>query len=169
MERLKDEAFADLLEEGCRQAARSLSDERRKYIASLICGSVSPSRIRYVESRHLLRILNEINDIEIIWLRFYREPTMDGDEDFRNKHAEVLQRAVATFDSSPQEFDKSTLQTSYKEHLCQLDLLEARSSVDSQTNLPEFDGRSGKMKVYSYAITRLGRLLLREIGIGSSR
>ena len=33
---LKNDEFTDLLEEGIRQAARSLSDERRSYIATLV-------------------------------------------------------------------------------------------------------------------------------------
>ena len=49
MKQLNDESFTDLLEEGFRQAARSLSDERRRYLASLICNSLSPASIQYVE------------------------------------------------------------------------------------------------------------------------
>ena len=45
---LTNENFTDLLEEGLRQAARSLSDERREYIASLIENSLSSEDIEYV-------------------------------------------------------------------------------------------------------------------------
>ena len=167
-EQLRDESFTDLLEEGCRQAARSLSDERREYIASVICNGLSSERIRYVESRHLLRILDEVNDIEIIWLRFYREAVLDGDADFRNKHTEVLDPAVAYLGSSQSDTDKATLQESYKQHLARLGLLEPTYRTDFDTRKPQFDEWSGRPETTGYEITSLGRLLLRQIGLDNS-
>jgi outer membrane murein-binding lipoprotein Lpp len=57
---LTNENFTDLMEEGLRQAARSLSDERREHIATLISKSLDPSGMSYAESRHFLRVLGEI-------------------------------------------------------------------------------------------------------------
>ena len=70
---LENEEVTDLIEEGVRQASHSLSDERRGYIASIIANGLSEDKISYAESRHLMRILDEINDVEVIWLRFYWE------------------------------------------------------------------------------------------------
>lgn len=70
-----------------RQAAYSLSDERREYVASLIANGVSGTAISDQESKHLLQILGELNDVEIIWLRFYADASIGGDEEFRQKHA----------------------------------------------------------------------------------
>ncbi len=70
--KLTDENFTDLVEEGLRQATRSLSDDRRKYLASVISNSI------------------ESNDIEIIWLRYYLVPTIRGDEKFREKHKHII-------------------------------------------------------------------------------
>ena len=61
---LGNEQFTDLMEEGLRQACRSLTDDRREYIASLIAHSLSWDDIEFQESKHLLRILNELNDLE---------------------------------------------------------------------------------------------------------
>ena len=94
---LNNGEFTDLIEEGFRQAARSLSDERQQDIASLIINSLSLESISYAESRHLLRILDQVNDIEIIWLRFDREPTMPGDEAFRETHRDVLGACLCNF------------------------------------------------------------------------
>ena len=166
-DRLRNDRFADLLEEGVRQASRSLSDERRQYLASLIVNGLSTENIEYSESRHLLRVLDEISDVEVVWLRFYREPTMQGDEEFRERHEGVLEPAVATFGSSRKELDKETLQGSYKEHLWQLGMLERRYRVDIRSKQPKFDSR-GVQEVAGYSITALGRLLLRQIGLGES-
>jgi hypothetical protein len=144
-EELKDETFTDLLEEGLRQAARSLTDERREYIAALISNSLTSRDIQYYESKHLLRLLEELNDVEIIWLRFYLVSTMSGDNEFREKHKEIL-KPVSRVTNVPQSVrDKGTLQDSYKDHLARLSLLLK-------------DGKN-------YALAPLGRLLLREIGL----
>ena len=161
---LNNGEFTDLIEEGFRQAARSLSDERRQYIASLITSSLSSENISYAESRHLLRILDEVNDIEIIWLRFYSMPTMGGDKEFWETHRNVLEPVPA---SSQEALDKHTLQESYKEHLFQLRLFERRYRMGHNTKEPAFDEWTGTQEVEGYEITSLGRLLLKEIGLGS--
>ena len=151
---LHDEEFTDLLEGALRQAARSTSDERRGYLASLIANSLSNETIEHAESKHLLRILDELNDIEIIWLRFYLRPGMGGDEDFRGKHQAVLARRQAFIGSSEEVLDKHALQESYQDHLIDLGLV-----------IPEFDRFTGEPKVSYHYISPLGKLLLRTIGI----
>ena len=163
---LSNEEFAVLLEEGLRQAASSTSDERRSYIASLIVNGLTSEETEYAESRHLLRILGEVNDIEIIWLRFYKVPTFGGDSTFREMHKEILEPVVATMGSTPDELDKSALQKSYVEHLAQLGLLEPRYRTDIKTRAPEFSPFTGAMEVNGYDLTGFGRLLLKEIGLG---
>ena len=64
---LTDENFTDLMEEGLRQAARSVSDERRDYIASVVANGLSTEEIAFQESRHLLRIL--CHDAEVAYRR----------------------------------------------------------------------------------------------------
>ena len=154
---MSDENFTDLVEESLRQASRSLTDERRDYISSLVANSISSNDLKHFESKHLLRILGELNDIEIIWMRFYLDPIMGGDTDFREKHDHILNPVPAHSGSSQPELDKSTLQNSYKEHLTSLGLLEKEIEIDSSS-------RGGKLKTKGYRITSLGRLLLRELG-----
>jgi len=163
------EEFTDLVEEGLRQAARSLSDGRREYIASVIAGSLSPSDIEYQDSRHLLRLLGEVSDIEVIWLRFHMVPTLGGDEDFRNRHSAVLAPAVSTMGSPQKEHDRAALQHSYKQHLAQLGLLQPRYHVQRHTQQPEYDSRTGAAEIAGYELSSLGRLLLREIGLADEQ
>jgi hypothetical protein len=102
-----------LLEEGLRQSARSLTDARRDYIAAIIANSLSARDIKCVESKHLLRILHEINDIEVIWLRSYMDPGLPSDNDFRSQHQNILQPAVTSMGCSREEFNKSVLQANF--------------------------------------------------------
>ena len=162
---LGNEHFADLLEEGIRQAARSLSDDRRQYIAALVVNGLTTQDIEYSESRHLLRMLNELSDVEIVWLRFY----LDGTWEFSERHENVLAPPQASLASSRNELDKAArktaLQDSYKEHLCRLGLVERRYRVDMRSRQPKFD-EDGVQEVVGYSITPLGHLLLRQIGLG---
>jgi hypothetical protein len=162
---IHNEEFADLLEEGTRQATHSLTDERRKYIGNIIANSLSFQVVNYIESRHLLRILNEINDIEVIWLRSFCIDTiiLKNDPDFRKRHQDILQEVFANWSSPREIFDKQALQKSYKEHLTQLGLLKHSYKVDLRTKIPEFDSFTGAQEVNGYEITSLGALLLRQI------
>ena len=96
---LTNENFTDLVEEGLRQAARSLSDERREHIANLIANSLSQEDIEFIESKHLLRILGEINDIEVIWLKFYHSHLYGDPTELIRKHESVLQFFTPSSDS----------------------------------------------------------------------
>jgi hypothetical protein len=153
-----NEHFGELLEEGLRQAARSLSDERRQYIASMIANSLSSEAIAHEESRHLLRILGELNDIEIIWLRSHVDQAIGGDQEFRSKHREILLPISREMGQPQSEIDRAALQDSYKQHLLQLGLLEAEAT------------RSGSSSDrINYRLTTLGRLLLQQAGLKSRR
>ena len=166
-EQVNNEQFTDLLEEGLRQSARSLSPERREYIAAVIANSLTSQDIEYIESKHLLSILNDINDVEVLWLRSYRENTMGGDSEFREKHRNVLAPIAVSMGSSQQELDKETLQTSYKEHLVRLRLLKHYYKIDRKTKAPQYNAFTGAQEIARYEITPLGKLLLRQIGLGS--
>jgi hypothetical protein len=162
---LTNEEFTDLVEEGLRQSVRSTTDERRQQIASAIANSLASEDISFIESKHLLRMLGEINDLEVIWLRSYAVREIGGDAAFRAKHQHVLAPVSAHLGSGQPEVDRETIQDSYKEHLRQLGLLRAVYKFDRKTGMPEFDAQRGELKVAGYDLTRAGRLLLRLVGL----
>lgn len=97
---LRDENFTDLMEEGMRQAARSVSDERRQYLAELLVNGISYEGVTYAESKHLLRLLGELNDIEVVWLWFYGKPrVMSEAEKIRERHKDILAPVMALMSS----------------------------------------------------------------------
>jgi len=163
---IDDEEFTDLVEESLRQAARATTEERREYLASLVAQSLSKEAVQHSESRHLIRLLGELSDVEVIWLRFYADPTMGGDQEFRELHQDILEPVAAHMGSSQEELDKSALQKSYKAHLERLGLIAGKVKTDRNKN-PEFDSMSGEFKRQGYQTTRLGRLLLRSIDLTS--
>lgn len=163
--KLTNENFTDLLEEGAREAVRAVSAERREYVAQLVSSGLTEDKVSYVESKHLLRLLSQLNDIEIIWLRFYDYPLMNGDDEFRTKHASILNPISATLGSGPDVIDQEALQKNYVEHLVSLGLLLRPLKVDSKTRQPIFDPHRGEWQCQSRRTSPLGKLLLRQIGI----
>lgn len=162
---LQDPNFTELLEESLRQASRSLSDERREYLANLIFNSLTREEIEFIESNHLLNLLGELNDIEIIWLRSFVIHKPDDEDEFRKKHSEVLTYVMSTMNDPPSVFDKETLQGSYFQHLLRLGLLDPIYEVDRETGYPKYDGYSGQPRARGYNASYLGILLLTQIGL----
>lgn len=161
---LDDEEFTDLLEESLRQASRAISEGRREYLASLVTSSLTSDAVKHAESKHLMRILGELNDTEVLWLRFYHVPVIDGDKEFRKLHAGVFEPVTAVIGSSQEERDDHALQQSYKDHLVRLGLVSERIKKDRE-GTPEYDKFTGKPAVSYREASPLGRLLLRSIGM----
>ena len=168
---LQNENFTELMEESLRQSARSLSDERRSYLASIIKNSLISDDVDFIESKHLLKILGEVNDIEIILLRFFLYPIVNGDREFREKHKKILepidtlgnpQWMIDSEPKVPMDF-QGTLYKSYLEHLVQLGLLARRYDIDMKTNSQIYDTFSRGQKLSGYDITNLGILLIYHI------
>lgn len=161
---LDDEQFTDLIEESLRQASRATSEARRQYLASLVANSLSSDDIEHAESKHLMRMLGELSDVEVLWLRLFHNPTMGGDNEFRELHAEVFRPITATLGSSREELDGHALQESYKDQLVRLGLVAERIKKN-RDGTPEYDKFTGKPVVISRQASPLGRLLLRSIGM----
>lgn len=162
---LKDGEGVDLLEEGFIQASRSLTDERRKYIANVVANGINDDTIEYNESKYALKLLAELNDQEVIWLRFFMVPTIGGDPEFRSRHKNVLEPVRAYIGSDERTIEKASLQASYKEHLERIGLVKSHYRVDHKTGMPDFDKISGMPVVSFRDLTPLGRMVLKQIGL----
>ena len=161
---LNDTEFTDLLEESLRQASRATSEERRQYLASLVAHSLTSDAIEHAESKHLMRILGELNDVEVLWLRFFCGNTLDDDKEFRTRHSLIFKPRSATLGSNQIELDDYAIQKSYKDHLVRLGLVTEHIKK-SRDGTPEYDKFSGQPKVNYRDASTLGRLLLRSIGM----
>jgi len=160
---LDDPTFTELLEEGALQAARAISDERIEELAALLANGIFDSDITYSENRHLLRILGELSDVEVIWLRSLVHQTL-GPDPFYDKHENVLEPISGAMGQEQAIYDKSALQGSYKDHLGRLGLAEQQINFDRKTGIPEYDKHTGRPKTRGYKLTTLGRLMLRMLG-----
>lgn len=159
-----DEEFTDLTEEALRQASRATTDERRGYLANLLANSLTDEAVSFSETKHLMRLLGELNDVEVIWLRFFAVPTIDGDKAFRDLHAKVLEPKRAHLNSPVEDIEARALQESYRNHLLRLGLIQDRLHT-GRDGKPEFDRTTSGFKVAYRHTSTLGGLLLRQIGL----
>ncbi len=161
---LKNEEFIDLMEEGFLQATKSLSDERRNYIASIVHCGIENKNINLVESKYLLKILSEINDIEIIWLKYFGLETIDRRGEFSLLHRNILLVHNLHYNFLPKQTLKEELSDSYIEHLVRLRLIypvmlsRRKYSLEEERYIEQND-------IVDYRTSTLGGLLLSQIGL----
>ncbi|BBT80846.1 hypothetical protein WP8S18E11_25120 [Aeromonas veronii] len=154
----------DLLEDGFLQAARALSEERKDYIASLLKNNLTKEHLEYIEHKRLLYILGQLNDLEIIILKYYTLHQSSPEfEEFFTLHQEILQPQDVYIGSSQEALDKTLIYQTHRSHLASLGLLRPVFKRAKRGELPEFDDKTGMIKTNGYTITPLGRLFLRSI------
>lgn len=165
-EKLQLAGKIDLFEEGAFQSARSLSEERLKYIATLVATGITGEEKEEAESKRLLNLLASITDDQIIILASYLNKNRTGE--FREIHQDILFTPFATLGSSQDEVDESTVSQLARNQLASLGLLRPNFSRPRREQLPEFDPETGMMKANGYQLTPIGRLLLRRIELAEN-
>jgi hypothetical protein len=156
----------NLFEDGAYQAARSLSDDRKKYIADIVASGMAGDINEQLQSKRLLQIMNNIDDDQIIILAGHLLKNMH-DQDFFQIHQEVLEPKVAYIGSGNDEVDAATLYREARVHLTRLGLLRPNFKKPRHGELPDFDEKTGMMKANGFELTSLGRLLLKKIGVAN--
>jgi hypothetical protein len=165
--RFHDPGFVDLFEDSIYQAVRALTQERIEHIASLVKNSLSDEQVEYIRYKHMLTLLGELNDVEVLVLQLHSLYPPES-EKFREQHEVVLSEPVAYFGAPQDDIDKSIVHDSYKAHLVRLELLRPRFKKPKKGEFPEFDEKTGMIKAQGYDITSLGRLLLRHIDLAKA-
>lgn len=163
--KLRDSAFVDLLEDSFLAAARALSVERRNQIASLVKNALASEDIAVAQAKVLLQLLGELSDSEIILLQFYAKMTSDDRDTYLERHKAIIQVTHPHPGSSQEELDQSALDSTRKARLERLELIRPNFRSPRRGELPEFDDKTGMIKVSCHSITWLGRLLLRFIDL----
>ncbi|WP_299214596.1 hypothetical protein [uncultured Dokdonia sp.] len=161
---IKSDFFVDLIEESFVQASRAFTIERREYIATIVANGITDNSIELQDSKYLLKILQELNDIEIIWLKYYTT-SLTGDIEFKEKHKNVLTRVQVYMNSENETRQKAFLQKSYSLHLERLGLVRNHTKINKKTLQPEVDRTTGNFEISYTTITELGNLLLEQIGL----
>jgi hypothetical protein len=133
-ERVRTPEGADIMEDALLMAARALTEERRQAIANLLVTSLTAEEVLHAEAKKLLQLLNELQDPEIIVLRYFYLLT-EGDQraqDFYNLHQAVLEPETGAAGSPAEESDRDAIRDAYKASIRRLGLTLPRS--DTQLN-----------------------------------
>lgn len=160
---LKTEEAIDLFEDGAFQSARALSAERQEQIASLVSSGLLGDHKERIEAKRLLQLLRQIDDDQIVILASYLHKNQN--DEFRAKHAAVLDPVPAHLGSDQEELDSETGFRLARQQLATLGLLRPRFKAPRKNELPEFDTKTGMIKQAGYELTPLGRMLLTRIGL----
>jgi hypothetical protein len=164
----KDPEFIDILEDSFSQAAKALSEERRRYIAALLRNSLSNEDLQRVEQKRLLALLGELNDAEILVLRAKAELFLAKRQEFESQHP-VTARPMVAFSGSDEERNRQALYDSYLRHLVHLGLVIPRYHKPWRGEPDKFDYDTGMLQASGYETSRLGILLLRLIDLAPER
>lgn len=161
--KMQTEEFTDLLEDGLIQASRAMTDERRGYIASLLKNSITHDELGHIEKKKLLALLGELNDAEIIMLKFHSLTSAEHRSEFAKRHDTVFTPVERHFGVPQENLDRGALQDSYRSKLMEVGLLTPVYKRQDKGKTPEFDLTTGRLKAASLSVTQLGDLLLRFI------
>ena len=162
---LNNEEFVDLIEEGFVQASRALTDERRQYIASIISNGILDDNIELAESKYLLKMIQELNDIEIVWLCYYGYGNeFDIRTEFYEKHKNVLKEIKVYLGDGKEIANKEAIKKSYIDHLARLKLVVHKFRTDKSTGSPK-NKSSREPEISGTNITTLGKLLLKQMDL----
>ncbi len=146
----------DLFEEGLWQAARALSDERKERIVSLVVSGLEAEDIEKQQCRHFLRILNQLDDAEVILLTYHlpRFRVIGGgsekDKEFRLAHKHIIGPFSQEISRNNLDLEKASLKEARCYHLASFGLLKIEQLVKSQVG---------------FNLTASGRKFLKFLGI----
>lgn len=166
IERLRgSEQFIDLIEESFIRVSRASSEVRRQYILSIIQKGISTDAADLNNAKYLLGLLSELNDNEVIWLRYFHERTLMSKGQFQALHKNILSPVQVVLGSSKEERRQGAIQDSYQEHLERLGLIKHHIIMNKDLGVPEYDTFSNKPRVSFSETTTLGNMLLENIGL----
>ena len=155
--------FADLFEDGARQAVRALSDERIAHIVQVLENSLTDEELEHARRKRILELLGQINDVELLILQ--GEALFGGEgREFWSKHQSIFPEP-ATLRASQKVVDRSITFDAYQEHLDDIGLLKRSYRKPFANKEVEFDFDTGQIKSSGYEITAVGQMLLHEIGL----
>ena len=108
--RFVEPEYMDLFEDGLHQVVRSLTDERREHIASILKNSLTNDQLKHIEKKRLLGILGELNDLEILILESYARRSFTDRQRFKEAHPAISPPRPGP--SGPPRCTRDTLSTS---------------------------------------------------------
>ena len=167
----------DLLEDTVIQSSRALSEDRNRYLASIMVDSVDVSPEHYEFNKKLLQILAELTDVDIEVLKAHTDFVELHAFRRRWKYTESMTISERRNLPTEEKYRREASQVAFDVHVATLErygLLVAERErpsgslhmVEHGGPMPEVVGHLddfGLPKITGYKVTKLGRLLLTRI------
>jgi hypothetical protein len=119
-----------LFEGGVRSAEKAVTEDRLDRIAAIVARGLTASGARVEGYQRLLKVLDDLNDVEVIILTSAGHTKPDRDRFWRH-HRASLEYALPTWFSAPEAIAHAALYRSYYSHLERTGLLtEQRELTD---------------------------------------
>lgn len=156
----------DMFEEGLWQSTRALTTERQSYISGLVIKGLTSSEMKKHKTRHFLRILNQIDDRQIILLTRYlpeklqkenasqSRPRTESEKEIVNPSLSIVDMFVGEDRDKAEELNQ--LHASMIGHLTSFGLLEADGS---------FTNTGQPLTTRKFHINNFGKDFLKYIGV----
>ncbi len=160
-ERPFDPVFPELLEDGFMHAGRAASPERLDYIAAMIVNGISGGTARRLDHRHLMQLLGEMNDVEVLLLIHAGQSGEDADR-FWRRHEQALSVPIDGPAATPEERERAAVFESYLHHLERLGVVQLVPFAGWDK---DYSGtrEDGYISTAALRVTTLGEVLLRSM------
>jgi hypothetical protein len=146
-----------LLEDALLLAYRAQTEERLRQIAAVVVNGISPLQMQIFEARRMLALLDELVEPEVILLQAYGVSWIPIYPFFRI-HRSTLSPSPSVLSDPREVRDSDAIRQSYHRHLEQLNLVDPKLEIESDSRDRQKIVRSGDGQ-----ITALGRAFLRYI------
>ena len=153
----------DLFEEGAYQAARALTDDRRRLIAKIVFEGLSEKTREALDKKRVLLLISQLDDEDMVLLAYYVIRNRTNYDDFYDKHTYLLEPLHATSFSNPAARERAAMRTAMERNLERLGLIK-ETLMSRTSGVP---GLADQMVEFGreFVITELGRMILHETSV----
>lgn len=164
LQKLRGE-YSEMLYEVITQLSKTRTEDRRNYLASLLKNSLTDEELEQIEKEKLLQLLGQLNDAEIVLLKYHSIIDHDERAEYFSRYENLLNPIKTDSEYSQAVLQKLDFFQAYKNRLIDLGLETPVFTRINKGELPAFDEKTGMIKATDSKITALGLLFLRYIGL----
>lgn len=154
-----DENFNGLLQDVIDSTIKTIGKERKNHFAKIVQSGLTSNKEELIELRLITRILKEINDIEMIILKYHSIRTSNESSIFLQKNRNILESERLFVGASKEQEKQHFMYKGYLYHLVSLGLLDVNYEVKEESNRIS-DKSEFKINSKNHKITEFGKMIV---------
>lgn len=166
-DRVSREEFGDLFREACEQAERARSNFRLKCLAAAVKNGLTSDDIYGLRQRRFLALMREINDLEVLLLKlqsYAANPKQRGE--FFARYKAIFEYERMTFGAGEAVGREAYFREDCFDRLVRLNLVMVTYEMPRKGEAPEFDSKTGHLRMKYREASPLGLELLDFLSLG---